>query len=224
MVHAIILAGGRSSRMSDDTLKQYRRVNNDKMLITYSIETLIHCPQIDDITVVIEDEAWEDLIRGDVANRGLSLDKLQNPFWKARIYNRQSAVVEGIKAAYGWRTFKEEDISEEDILIIHDASRPYITEKMILDCLDSLEKCDGAVLMNGFEEQTPAAFHARKYYRANEQLIKSKVDLENISCLTAPAIEVGMKLKNILGYDNKNIETEVDWNDLQKRMQQTLVG
>ena len=36
MVKAIILAGGRSSRMPGETLKQYRRVNNDKMLVTYN--------------------------------------------------------------------------------------------------------------------------------------------------------------------------------------------
>lgn len=32
MVKAIILAGGRSSCMPGETLKQYRKVNNDKML------------------------------------------------------------------------------------------------------------------------------------------------------------------------------------------------
>lgn len=99
MVHAIILAGGRSSRMPGETLKQYRRVNDDKMLVTYSIETFIRSSKVDSITVVVEDEAWEELIRGDIAKRGLSLDKLQTPFWKARIYNRQSSVIEGIKAS-----------------------------------------------------------------------------------------------------------------------------
>lgn len=45
MVKAIILVGGRSSRMPEETLKQYRRVNNDKMLITYSIESFIRNPK-----------------------------------------------------------------------------------------------------------------------------------------------------------------------------------
>lgn len=52
MVHAIILAGGRSSRIPGETLKQYRRVNHDKMLITYSIEAFIRNPKVDSITVV----------------------------------------------------------------------------------------------------------------------------------------------------------------------------
>lgn len=34
MVKAILLAGGRSSRMPGETLKQYQKVNSDKMLVT----------------------------------------------------------------------------------------------------------------------------------------------------------------------------------------------
>lgn len=117
--------------MPGETLKQYRRVNNDKMLVTYSIEAFVRSSKVDSITVVVEDEAWEDLIRGDIAKRGLPLEKLQAPFWKAGIYDRQSSVMEGIKDSYAWRSFDENDISEEDVVIIHDASRPGITEEMI---------------------------------------------------------------------------------------------
>ena len=60
MVKAIILAGGRSSRMPGETLKQYRRVNNEKMLVTYSIEAFIRSSKVDSITVVVDDEAWQD--------------------------------------------------------------------------------------------------------------------------------------------------------------------
>lgn len=47
MVKAIIFASGRSSRIQGETLKQYRRVNHDKMLITYSIEAFIRNPKVD---------------------------------------------------------------------------------------------------------------------------------------------------------------------------------
>ena len=53
-------------------------------------------------------------------------------FWKARIYDRQSSVIEGMKAAYGWSSFSEENINVDDIVVIHDASRPGITEEMII--------------------------------------------------------------------------------------------
>lgn len=58
---------------------------------------------------MVEYEAWENLIRGDIAKRGLPLDKLQAPFWKARIYNRLSSVMERIKALCDWRSFDESD-------------------------------------------------------------------------------------------------------------------
>lgn len=223
MVHAIILAGGRSLRLPGDTLKQYRRVNNYKMLITYSIEAIIRNPKVDSITVVVEDEAWEDLIRGDIAKRGVSLDKLQTPFWKARIYNRQSSVIEGIKASYDWRSFSENDISDEDVVIIHDASRPGIIAEMIDKCLEALSDSDGAVLVNNLNEQTPAAFNAKKYYRANMELV-NKVDFETIDNLSMPAISKGMMVKKIEGYDNPNIDEKADFEAFEEKMQQAKVS
>ena len=222
MVHAIILAGGRSSRMPGETLKQYRRVNDDKMLVTYSIETFIRSSKVDSITVVVEDEAWEELIRGDIAKRGLSLDKLQTPFWKARIYNRQSSVIEGIKASYDWRSFDESNISE-DVVIIHDASRPGITEEMIDKCLEALSDSDGAVLVNNNKEQTPAAFNAKKYYKASMMLV-NKVDFDSIDELSMPAISDGMNVKKIDGHDNPSIDEESDFVAFEEKMRQAKVS
>lgn len=222
MVHAIILAGGRSSRMPGETLKQYRRVNDDKMLVTYSIETFIRSSKVDSITVVVEDEAWEELIRGDIAKRGLSLDKIQTPFWKARIYNRQSSVIEGIKASYDWRSFDESNISE-DVVIIHDASRPGITEEMIDKCLEALSDSDGAVLVNNNKEQTPAAFNAKKYYQASMMLV-NKVDFDSIDELSMPAISDGMNVKKIDGYDNPSIDEESDFVAFEEKMRQAKVS
>lgn len=223
MVKAIILVGGRSSRMPGETLKQYRRVNDDKMLVTYSIETFIRSSKVDSITVVVEEEAWEDLIRGDIAKRGLPLDKLQAPFWKARIYNRQSSVVEGIKASYDWRSFREDDISDEDIVIVHDASRPGITAEMIDKCLEALSDSDGAVLVNNLNEQTPVAFNAKKYYMANMELV-NKVDFDSIDELSMPTINGGMNVKKIDGYDNPNIDDESDFIAFEEKMRQAKVS
>lgn len=155
-------------------------------------------------------EAWEDLIRGDIAKRGLSLDKLQAPFWKARIYNRQSSVIEGIKASYDWRNFSENNISEEDVVIIHDASRPGITEEMIDECLEAMSGSEGVVLVNNHKEQTPSAFNAKKYYQANMTLV-NKVNFDSIDELSMPAISEGMIVGKIEGYDNPNINEESDF-------------
>ena len=223
MVYAIILAGGRSSRMPGETLKQYRRVNHDKMLITYSIEAFIRNPKVDSITVVIEDEAWEDIIRGDIAKRGLPLDKLQAQFWKAIIYNRLSSVIEGIKASYDWRSFNENDISDEDIVIIHDAFRPGITYEMINASIEALSDSDGAVLVNNPKEQTPAAFNAKKYYQANTALV-NRVNFDSIEELSMPAISEGMTVKMVEGYDNPNIEEEADFVAFEEKMRQAKVS
>lgn len=193
------------------------------MLVTYSIEAFIRSSKVDSITVVVEDEAWEDLIRGDIAKRGLSLDKLQAPFWKARIYNRQSSVMEGIKASYDWRSFDESNISEEDVVIIHGASRPGITEAMIEKCIEAMSDSDRAVPVNNHKEQTPAAFNAKKYYQANMTLV-NKVDFDCINELSLPAISSGMNMKKIDGYDNPNINCESDFVAFEETMKQTKVS
>lgn len=193
------------------------------MLITYSIEAFIQNSKVDSITVVVEDEAGEELIRGDIVKRGIPLDKLQTPFWKARIYNRQSSVIEGIKASYDWRSFSENDISDEDVVIIHDASRPGIAAEMIDKCLEALSDSDGAVLVNNLNEQTPAAFNAKKYYRANMELV-NKVDFDAIDDLSMPAISKGMMVKKIEGYDKSNIDDKSDFEAFEEKMQQAKVS
>lgn len=187
------------------------------------IEAFIRSSKVDSITVVVYDEAWEDIIRGDIAKRGLPLDKLQAPFWKARIYNRQSSVIEGIKASYDWRNFSENSISDEDVVIIHDASRPGITEEMIDKCLEALSDSDGVVLVNNNKEQTPAAFNAKKYYQAN-MLLVNKVDFDSIDELSMPAISEGMIVGKIEGYDNPNINEESDFVAFEEKMRQAKVS
>jgi 2-C-methyl-D-erythritol 4-phosphate cytidylyltransferase len=207
MVTAVILAGGRSSRLPGETLKQYRRVDGGSMLITYSIEAFAVHPMIDRIVVVTEDESWEELILHDVKKSGASTEKIQVPFWKARIYDRQHSVLEGIRAAYG------DDMTASDIVVIHDASRPVVSEEMITACIRSLDGHDGAVPMAAGEEQTPAAFMAGKYYAALDRALAEKdTFMQDSGRLSDTASEYGLDVKFIKG-DNAsfNITNRDDW-------------
>ena len=57
---ALLLAGGIGSRMQSDVPKQYIKVN-ERMMITYSLETLVNSSLIDRIVIVAEVE-WRELI------------------------------------------------------------------------------------------------------------------------------------------------------------------
>ncbi len=212
MVKAIILAGGRSLRLPGETLKQYRRINGGRMLVTYSLHVLTKNSLINQIIVLIDDESWEELIRYDLAKSGVEIDKLRIVFWKARIYDRQHSIREGIEAAYDWRTFKDEnDIGEDDLLIIHDASKPMITDEDIVRCLNAVKGQDGAVVISEGAEQTPAVFYARKFYQAICRYTASgmKAELEELSVM---AEQAGLNINKVES-DNKifNITTQEDW-------------
>ena len=208
------MAGGRSSRMPGVIPKQFRRVNGDKMLITYSLETFIRSREVEEITVVIEDQAWEELILHDLTKRGISTEKLQKPFWKARIYDRQHAVMEGIRATYEWRKFRDEDdIPEEDVLIVHDASTPTVREEDITKCLEAFNGYDGVVLEVDGHEQTPVVFYARQYYMA-VKIFSDKADCPELVYLSEPARKYGLDTALVEGVgDNINIVTQKEWDE-----------
>jgi 2-C-methyl-D-erythritol 4-phosphate cytidylyltransferase len=214
-IHTIILAGGRSSRLPGETVKQFRRVAGDRMLITYSLEAFVRHPMTDNIVVVTEDEGWEELVLHDMTKRGIPIGKIQRPFWKARIYDRQHSVLEGIRAAYDWKTFKgENDIDASDIVVIHDASRPIVSEEMITACIRSLDGHDAVVPMAAGEEQTPAVFMAKKYYAALDRALSEKdIFTQDSARLSDTASEYGLNVEFIKGDDASfNITNQDDWN------------
>ena len=77
--------------------------------------------------------------------------------------------------------------------------------------------------MNGTDEQTPAAFNARKYYQANMSLV-NKVNFDDITELSMPARNADMTIKEIAGYEVSNISTEADWNAFEEKMKKLRVS
>lgn len=73
--------------------------------------------------------------------------------------------MERIKASYDWGSFDESNISEEDVVIIHDASRSGITEEMIDKCLEAMSGNEGVVFVNNHKEQTQQRLMQRNTIR-----------------------------------------------------------
>ena len=121
---AIILAGGSGSRIGNDVPKQFLKVNK-KSILEYSIEAFEHHPLIDGIILVIK-------------NDYISLAKeiiLQNGYQKIK------HIVSGGKERY------ESSLSaiqacenDDDILIFHDCARPLVSERIISDCIDAMNR------------------------------------------------------------------------------------
>lgn len=114
----LILAGGSGTRMGSDTPKQFIDIYG-KPLIVHTIEAFDINPNIDYIAVMCKADYKEDL---NIWTRKYGLTKVK---WIVDGGDtRQSSVENGLKAI-------EEFCSDEDIIVIHDAARPLISQRII---------------------------------------------------------------------------------------------
>lgn len=113
-ISAIILAGGRGSRMGANISKQFIEIKN-KPLIYYTIKAFEDCKEIQEIILVLpEDEIA--YCKSEVLDKyKLNIQKIV-PGGK----ERQISVYNGLKA-----------IDNCDIVLIHDGARPFVDKEII---------------------------------------------------------------------------------------------
>lgn len=119
-----------------------------------------------------------------------------------------------------------------DCVLIHDAARPMLSEKLITDCLDKIQGHDGVIPVLPMKDtvyssldgrtitslldrnsvyagQAPEVFRLGKYYEANQRLLPEKI--LKISGSTEPAVAAGMEIAMIPGEEsNFKITTKED--------------
>lgn len=119
---ALIIAGGRGSRMHQDIPKQFLTVN-EKPVIVYTLEAFEHHPEIDSIEVVCL-KGWEPILRAYA--KQFNISKLQYVVTGGK--NGQDSIRNGLFEL-------ERHFNEEDIVLIHDAIRPMVSGEIISDCI-----------------------------------------------------------------------------------------
>lgn len=213
---ALVLAGGTGTRLGADIPKQYIEVRG-KMIIDYCLETMEHSNDIAEVWIVA-DEMWREHIK--------KVDKFKGYAYPGR--NRQLSIYNGLKAIEESLADKEKEVN----VLIHDAARPFITEKLIRECIKAVEGHDGVLpvlpmkdtvyysedgkvissLINRdklYAGQAPELFRLQPYIQANEALLPDKILLVNGS--TEPAIMAGMDIVMIPGDENNyKITTKTD--------------
>lgn len=115
---AIILAGGSGTRMGSDIPKQFIDIYG-KPLIIHTLESFDANLNIDEIAIVCKQDWMEDLT---IWIRKYGINKVR---WiidggdtrQASTYNALNAI--------------REECSEDDIVVIHDAARPLISQRII---------------------------------------------------------------------------------------------
>ncbi len=121
---ALIVAAGSGSRAGGDVPKQYRKVAG-KALLAHAIDALRH-PGIDEVRAVIG-AGQEAAYAAAVGARALPAPVIGGA-------TRRGSVANGLAA-----------LGEADVVLIHDAARPFLPGAVIDRLLDALASHDGAI-------------------------------------------------------------------------------
>ena len=127
MNSVIILSGGRGKRMGADISKQFISVN-DKPILYYTIKKFMDNKLIDEIILVLPKDEIDYCKREVLEKNDLKVDKIVEGGKE-----RQDSVFNGLKA-----------IEKTDIVLIHDGARPFVTDRIIEEGINSAKKFKSA--------------------------------------------------------------------------------
>lgn len=127
---ALILASGKGTRFGKETPKQFIEVNGLPLII-YTLSAFEKCNAIDEIVVVTSNE-FIPLIES--YKDKYNIKKLTKVVLGGE--TRQMSSYNGLKAL---------NAKDDDIVLIHDAARPLVNERIILDNIKACESADAVV-------------------------------------------------------------------------------
>ncbi len=220
MVHCVILAGGKGTRLNTTLPKQFI-ILKDKPIIIHTIEKFLEVEEIGKIYIGINKEYKEYFLR------------MLNEYLKE--YIEKIEVIDGgkerIDTMINVIQKEKNKFSKEDILITHDAVRPFIAKEKILEsiqkakeygcstlsvkCIDTIMKVEDNIVSevlersNLYRVQTPQTFNVEKLIKAISNLKEEEKETLTDAC----KIFVLKKypVYNIEGsYDNIKITTKED--------------
>ena len=118
----LLIAGGVGQRMGQEIPKQFININ-DKPAIIYTLEAFQNHPDIDAIAVVCLD-GWHHVL--DVYAKQFNITKLK--YIASGGDNGQASIRNGVYEL-------EKHFGPDDIVLIHDAIRPMVSQEIISDCI-----------------------------------------------------------------------------------------
>ena len=130
---ALIIAGGRGMRMGQEIPKQFLTVN-DKPVIAYTMEAFQKHPDIDVIAVVCV-EGWDSILSAYARQYGITKLKHIIPGGA----NGQSSIRNGVFEL-------EKHYSADDLVLIHDAIRPMVSQSIISGCIATAREHGSAIV------------------------------------------------------------------------------
>ncbi len=138
MNYGIILASGKGTRINDHISlpKQFRQINGIPVII-YPIKKMFEIKRFDYLYVVIP-ETYKDYAI-EIIEKYITREKE-----KIKITiggkDRMDSIDAAIKAICN-----DHVVSDDDIIVIHDAVRPFVTSKILNDSIDAAQKYNAVV-------------------------------------------------------------------------------
>lgn len=137
MNYGVILAGGTGSRMkSIDIPKQYHKINGIPIII-YTLKTFIELKCFDYIYIAINPTFT------DFMNTNIKKYFNNEDVSKIILINGGNERIDSIHNVI--KSIEKNEINNDDIIVIHDAVRPFVTERIILNNIENAKKY-GAVV------------------------------------------------------------------------------
>jgi 2-C-methyl-D-erythritol 4-phosphate cytidylyltransferase len=215
-VFAIIPAAGSGSRIGGKVKKQFLPLKG-KPIIIHTLQRFEHCSDVDEIVLAVPDS---DIV------------EIEALLSKYRIHKVSKAIVGGKKRQDSvFSALQRITANDSDIILVHDAVRPFIESRKISQVVKACKEFNAAVVAvqpkdtirrsagGGFFDQTvdrtalwlvqtPQAFKAKLLLRAFEKAYKDKF----YSTDEAGLVErLGIKARIVEGsYDNIKITTLED--------------
>lgn len=205
---AIILSGGVGSRMGLNIPKQYVEIQGQP-IINYCLKVFFEEKNTDAIVIGVADE-WKDYVIEKMQMVGVKKTVLFSKPGETRQYSIYNAL----------KVVKENGYGDDDIVLIHDAARPLVSQELINRCYDECKMADGVMPVIPVKDttylskdgksiealldrnhlwagQAPEAFVFGKYLKAHDEM--SREDLLKINGSTELAFKAGLKCHMVTG-------------------------
>ena len=124
MNSVIIVAAGRGSRLESDIPKQFINLDKNKSILNICVEAFKRNKLIDEIIIVVLEEWFE---------------KIKKEFNQCKVVIGGNTRTES--SIIGLNNCSKECIN----ILIHDAARPFVSKKIILECIEKLKKYDAVI-------------------------------------------------------------------------------
>ena len=160
---AVILAAGTGSRIGGEKPKQFI-VFNGKELFIHSLLTFTNCNSIDEIVLVVNDFYKEEYI---------NIVKKYEISKKLVLINGGKTRQDSVRNAIEYISQNNENA----IVLVHDAARPYVSEKIILDNIETVKK---------YECCTTAVPSSNSIYLTKSGNFESEVDRDSVYIAQTP--------------------------------------